>query len=191
MAGQTLAGRSLQSSPRRSRGPGRGGVSIREQQPAESREEPERASYLPARPSSARARKTAKPVLSLPALPPRAFGSRPAHTRTHTHAPLHTRAHTRTHTHRLARIDTPARAHARSHSGCNKGRGQRCLTFLPPLFCGPLAPGRRPAHPPSTPPDGGGRLAAGAARRSGNFAPGGRETKAAALPEAARPRCAR
>ncbi|KAH0520069.1 Cyclin-dependent kinase 18 [Microtus ochrogaster] len=50
------------------------------------------------------------------------------------------------------------------------------------------APGRRPAHPPSTPPDGGGRLAAGAARRSGNFAPGGRETKAAAQPEAARPR---
>lgn len=162
-----------------------------------SREEPERAGYLPARPSSCAAEKdreagplSARAAASRLWVPTRGRAHARTHKHTYTHArPLHTRAHT--HTHRLARIGTPARAHARSHSGCNKGRGQRCLTFLPLLFCGPLAPGRRPAHPPSAPPDGGGRLAAGAARRSGNFAPGGRETKAAALPEAARPRCAR
>lgn len=183
---------SFQPSPRSPLGLGPERVSIGEQPVAASREEPERAGYLPARPSCVRARKTAKRVPApCPTLPPRTSGSRPAST----HAPLHTRArtHTHTHTNRPARLGTPERAHARSHSGCNKGRGQRCLTFLPLLFCGPPSPGPAPGPPALHAPRR--RRAAGsgsrAARRGGNFAPGGRETKAAALPEASRPRCAR
>lgn len=181
---------SLQPSPRSPPGPGPDRVPIREQPLAASREEPEPAGYLRARPSSARARKTAKRV-PLPA--PRCHlapsGPDP---HIHTRAPLHTRAHTRTLTRTARRASALPRALTPAHTqAVTKEGASAALLFFRFSFAAPQPrPGARPTRPPRPPTAAGGRQPErrGAAA---NFAPGGRETKAAALPEAARPRCAR
>lgn len=122
----------------------------------------------------------------------------PASTSPHTHARICTRARTHICTQTLPRALAPAHT-----QGCNKGRGARAaLLFF--LFSLLQPPRPAPACPPAPTPALRAprrRRAAGipeqrvreATSRPGARAsqPGGRETKAAAPPEAARPRCAR
>lgn len=105
-------------------------------------------------------------------VPPPPAGPDP-HTRTH----LHTRAHTCTHTYAHTRAHRHSRARSRQHTlrviTKEEGAALPYFSLSSPLFRRPQTPepASRPT-PPSAPPDGSGGRHSGAARRSGNFAPG-------------------